>query len=127
MKSLLNFWSRYRVVRRRVDDSTSWKSILLSMLIGLLLTAVWATPIFIMIGSLFVFVDLIIPLTILIFVVVTGLIYAYSFTYYAVLKKFEPSIESMNTHLIVIIESTLIGLIIIIIGIIFVIQLFGRI
>lgn len=127
MKSLLNFWSRYKVVRRRVDDSTSWKSILLSILFGLLATAVWATPIFIMIGSLFVFVELIIPLTILIFIIVVGLIFAYSFTYYVILKKIEPSIQSMNTNIIAIIESTLISIFLIIIGIIFVIQLFGRI
>lgn len=127
MKFLFKFWNRYITIRRRMDQVTTWKNIILSALLTLLLTALWVAPLIIILASMMVFVNLQILATIFIFIVVIGAVYGYNFTLYFILKKLEPSIQNMNTNMIVIVESTLVSLVLLIIGIIFTIQFFGRI
>lgn len=110
-----------------MDQVTTWKNIILSALLTLLLTALWVAPLIIILASMMVFVNLQILATIFIFIVVIGAVYGYNFTLYFILKKLEPSIQNMNTNMIVIVESTLVSLVLLIIGIIFTIQFFGRI
>lgn len=127
MKFLFNFWNRYITIRRRMDQVTTWKSLILGALLALLITSVWAAPLIIIIASLMVFVHLQILATVLIFIVVIGAVYGFSFAHFWVLKKLEPGIQNMNTHIVALTESTLVALVLLIVGLIFTIQLFGRI
>jgi len=127
MKFLINFWNRYVTIRRRMDQVSTWKSLIIGALLSLLLTAIWVAPLIIILASMMIFVNLQILATILIFIVVIGAVYGYSFIHFYVLKKLEPEIQKMNTNIVALTESTLIALLLLIIGIIFTIQLYGRI
>src|SRR5690606_36049255 len=127
MKFLINFWNRYVTIRRRMDQVSTWKSLIIGALLSLLLTAIWVAPLIIILASMMIFVNLQILATILIFIVVIGAVYGYSFIHFYVLKKLEPEIQKMNTNIVALTESTLIALLLLIIGIIFTIQFYGRI
>ena len=69
MKYLINIWNQSKVVRYRLDDLTTMKTTLLSVVGSLLVTTLLVLPIYLIIVQLFMFVELHLFLIISLFII----------------------------------------------------------
>lgn len=126
MQSLLNVFSRYMTIRKRLDKYTTVKTTIYSVLLALCFTALLIVPAILMTIPFMMFIDLQILMTIIIFLIVIAGIVLYEYLMYYALGVFHPEIKKLQTRLLVVVESSIINLLIVIIGLFVVIDLFMR-
>jgi hypothetical protein len=121
MKYLIKLWNQSKVVRYRLDDLTTVQSTLLSVLASIAITALLLLPIYLIIVQLFMFVELHLFLIILLFIITIVAVFIYEYLMYYIAGLFEPKIKALNTRTLMIVEGSIMSIILLVVGIIFVI------
>lgn len=121
MKYLIKLWNQSKVVRYRLDDLTTIKSTLLSVLGSILSTVLLLLPVYLIVVQLFMFVELHVFLIVLLFIITIGAVFIYEYLMYYIAGLIEPKIKALNTKTLMIIEGSIMSFILLVIGIIFVI------
>lgn len=120
MKYLLKLWQQSKVVRYRLEDLTTMRTTILSVLGAILVTSLLLLPLYLIIIQLFMFVSIHVLLIVLLLILTIGALFLYEYTMYEIHALFEPKIKNLNTKLLVIIEGSILSAIILVIGIIFI-------
>ncbi|WP_025724687.1 hypothetical protein [Acholeplasma granularum] len=118
MKSLVKLWQMHKVIRHRLDDLTTFKTTILSVLGGLAITLLIMAPLYLIIIPLFMFAHLKYILIVLIFILLIITIFLYEYFMYYVSGIIEPKIKNIQTKYLIIVEGTLMSIIYVIVGII---------
>jgi len=121
MKYLIKLWNQSKVVRYRLDDLTTVQSTLLSVLGSIAITALLLLPIYLIIVQLFMFVELHLFLIVLLFIITIGAVFIYEYLMYYIAGLIEPKIKALKTRTLMIVEGSIMSIILLVIGIIFVI------
>lgn len=122
MKSLINridqLIHRFKKLIKLIDKQSTMKNVIKSVLGALLLScAVLLLPILIVI-NMFIYTKLTFFLAIVLLILVVSWPFIYYRFYYRLLKNYHPSIENINTDIPYWIESSLIAMLLLVIGII---------
>lgn len=120
MKHLLKLWQQSKVVRYRLEDLTTMRTTILSVLGAILVTFLLLIPLYLIIIQLFMFVSIHVLLIVLLLILTIGALFLYEYAMYEIHALFEPKIKNLNTKLLVIIEGSILSAIILVIGIIFI-------
>ena len=120
MKYLTKLWNQSKVVRYRLDDLTTIKTTFLSVLGGLLITAICTLPFYLILSQLFMFVELHILLIVLLFVLSVIAVFLYEYFMYYISGLLEPKIKMLNTKSLVIVEGGIMSILLVVVGTIFV-------
>ncbi|MFA7417518.1 MAG: hypothetical protein WCZ19_03160 [Acholeplasma sp.] len=121
MKYLIKLWNQSKVVRYRLDDLTTMQSTLFSVLGSLVATTILVLPLYLILVQLFMFVDIHIVLIILLFVLSIIAVFIYEYLMYYISGLIEPKIKKLYTKSLVIVEGSIISLLFVVVGIIFVV------
>ncbi|SRR5690554_3495903 len=121
MKYLIKLWNQSKVVRYRLDDLTTMKSTVFSVLGSLVATTILVLPLYLILVQLFMFVDIHIVLIILLFVLSIIAVFIYEYLMYYISGLIEPKIKKLYTKSLVIVEGSIISLLFVVVGIIFVV------
>ncbi len=126
MKYLLDLWQRSKIIRRRLDDEITMNTTIVSVLGAILGTTIVVLPLILMIIPLFLFIELQILLTVLIFVIGIFGVYLYEFLMYYIIGYLVPKVKYLKMIVLIQIEGTLISLVLVTFGIVVTIIIFGR-
>src|SRR5690554_3747166 len=118
MKYLIKLWNQSKVVRYRLDDLTTIRSTLFSVLGSIATTALLLLPIYLIIVQLFMFVELHLLLIVLLFIITIGAVFIYEYLMYYIAGLMEPKIKALNTKTLMIVEGSIMSVILLVIGII---------
>lgn len=121
MKFLSKIWNQSKVVRYRLDDLTTMKTTLLSVIGSLVSTILLLLPFYLIVIQLFMFIELHIYLIILLFILSVLAVYIYEYIMYYISGLLEPKIKLLNTKSLIIVEGSIISILLIMIGIVFVV------
>ncbi len=122
MKSLINridqMLHRFKKLMKLIDKEASMKSVIKSVLGALLLSFLTLLLPVLLVINMFIYTKLTLFLAILLVILVVSWPFIYYYFYYRLLKLYHPTVENINTKIPYWIESSLIALILLIIGII---------
>lgn len=122
MKQLINLIDqmiyRFKKLNKLIDSKTTTNSVVKSVLSALLITVIiLAIPVLIVV-NMFIISKLTFILALLLVVMVVSWPYLYYAFYYKILKNYHEEIKDINTKLPYLIESTIIAIVLLTIGII---------
>jgi c-di-AMP phosphodiesterase-like protein len=122
MKQLINLVDqtiyRFKKLNKLIDSKTTTNSVVKSVLSALLITIIiLAIPVLIIV-NMFIISKLTFVLALLLVVMVVSWPYLYYAFYYKILKNYHEEIKDINTKLPYLIESTIIAIVMLTIGII---------
>jgi c-di-AMP phosphodiesterase-like protein len=122
MKRLINLIDqtiyRFKKLNKLIDSKTTTSSVVKSVLSALLITVIiLAIPVLIVV-NMFIISKLTFILAILLVVIVVSWPYLYYAFYYKILKNYHEEIKDINTKLPYLIESSIIAIVLLTVGII---------
>lgn len=126
MKYLLDLWQRGKIIRRRLDDEITMNVTVISVLGAIVLSVVVLLPLILIIVPFFLFTELQIVLTVLLFIIGIFGVYLYEFLMYDIIGILVPKIKNLKTSVLIKIEGTLISFVLVVFGIVVAIIIFGR-
>lgn len=122
MKALINridqFFFRYRKLIKMIDGQATIKTTLKSVFGALLLSVLTILIPILILVNMFIISKLTLFLAILILIFIVAWPFLYYYLYYALLKNYHPKIQDFNIKIPFWTESTLISIILLIIGIV---------
>ena len=122
MNSLMNrvfmFFRRFKKLVKLIDKETKMKYVVKSVLGALLISSLILLLPVLVIVNLFIYTKLTLFLAILLVIMVMAWGFLYYYFYYKLLKNYHPKLEEYNTLLPQLVESSLVSLFFMFLGII---------
>lgn len=122
MKSLINridqMLHRFKKLVKLIDKQTTMKSVVKSVLGALLLSFMTLLLPVLLVINMFIYTKLTFFLAIVLVILVVSWPFIYYYFYYRLLKLYHPSVENINTKIPYWIESSVIALVLLVIGIV---------
>ncbi|MCF7930009.1 MAG: hypothetical protein K9L02_00690 [Acholeplasmataceae bacterium] len=116
--SVFRFFRRFGKLVKLIDKKTSVKLVVKSVFGALLISIlIILIPALVMI-NMFIYTKLTFLLSILLVLLIMGWSYLYYFFYYKLLKNYHPELNEINTKLPQLVESTIVALFFMILGIV---------
>ncbi len=111
-------YQRYVVLTKRIDKYVTITSMIKATLGSLVITLFIVSIPVLVIVNMFIYAKLTLLLAIILLVVIMGGVYVYFNFYYVLLKNYHPKLEDVAYRLPQYIESTMVTLVILMIGIV---------
>jgi len=122
MNSLMNrvfmFFRRFKKLVKLIDKETKMKYVVKSVLGALLISSLILLLPVLVIVNMFIYTKLTLFLAILLVIIVMAWGFLYYYFYYKLLKNYHPKLEEYNTLLPQLVESSLVSLFFMFLGII---------
>ncbi|CDR30998.1 Uncharacterised protein [Acholeplasma oculi] len=125
MKYLIKLFNEANIIRRRLDEYTDMKVVILSTLVSMLLTSLSVAPLVLIIIPLFLITELQILLIILLFIIGIASVFLYQYLLYYIQGIQIPKILGLNTKKIVYLDSIIISTVLIMVGLIVTFSIYG--
>ncbi len=125
MKYLIKLFNEANIIRRRLDEYTDMKVVILSTLVSMLLTSLSVAPLVLIIIPLFLITELQILLIILLFIIGIASVFLYQYLLYYIQGIQIPKILDLNTKKIVYLDSIIISTVLIMVGLIVTFSIYG--
>jgi len=116
--SVFRFFRRFGKLVKLIDKKTSVKLVVKSVLGALLISIlILLIPVLVVI-NMFIYTKLTFLLSVLLVFLIIGWSYLYYFFYYRLLKNYHPALNEINTKLPQLVESTIVALFFMVLGIV---------
>src|SRR5690554_7266910 len=98
MKYLLKLWQQSKVVRYRLEDLTTMRTTILSVLGAILVTLLLLLPLYLIIIQLFIFVSIHVLLIVLLLILTIGALFLYEYAMYEIHARSEEHTSELQSR-----------------------------